>query len=247
MSSTPISVPYLFTLLMSFTMIESLTRDTIHVNNRSYIAWKIYKNIKIYKNYFSQYIINAKFCKKMYSHVDYTFARASRPYSASIKVWVFCMTSPPAAMTLCERAVLRSFELMENKLAVSFKALLFSIISLSSSNLKVTLPWKKKKNSERNWHNSRQEKPSHKKIWKKNNFTRSCWLYLPNAGYQQWYSTQSASHSGRIQGRTWQCKPFYSRFCRRWPFYCCSRCRQSNTRPGRGPNVACSIRPRYCH
>ncbi|KYQ48061.1 hypothetical protein ALC60_13021 [Trachymyrmex zeteki] len=47
------------------------------------------------------------------------------------------MTSPPAAMTLCERAVFKSFELIENKLAVSFKALLFPIISLSSSSLKV--------------------------------------------------------------------------------------------------------------
>ncbi|EZA52423.1 hypothetical protein X777_08566 [Ooceraea biroi] len=46
------------------------------------------------------------------------------------------MTSPPAAMTLCESAVLRSAELMENRLAVSFRALLFSMSSLSLSNLK---------------------------------------------------------------------------------------------------------------
>jgi len=127
-----------------FTLIDPLTRDTIHVNNRSYIAWKIFLSIH------DQYMINTchldhrklnKKLNKSWTH-ECTFANASRPYSASIKVWVFCITSPPAAMTLCERAVLKSFELIENKLAVSFKALLFSIISLSSSSLKVILPWK---------------------------------------------------------------------------------------------------------
>lgn len=71
-----------------------------------------------------------------------TLAKASLPYSASVEVWAFCITSPPAAITLCVRAVFNSCALIENKFAVSFKAVLFSMKSLSSISLKVILPYK---------------------------------------------------------------------------------------------------------
>lgn len=42
------TVPYFFISSLLFTLIDPLTRDTIHVNNRSYIAWKIHEDIYQY-------------------------------------------------------------------------------------------------------------------------------------------------------------------------------------------------------